>query len=162
MADFDPAISKTLAHEGGATFTDDANDRGGATKYGISQRAYPDLDIRNLSEQQAKDIYRRDYWDRIQADDIHSQAIAENLFDTCVNMGVRSGSRLAQQALSITPADGIIGPQSLAVINAADESLFLARFALAKIQRYAEICNADGSQRKYLLGWLNRTLADIA
>lgn len=158
MADFNLAISKTLQHEGGDTFTDDMLDHGGATKFGISQKAYPELDIRNLSEDQAKGIYRRDYWNRVKGDDIKSQVVAETIFDVCVNMGISGGSKLAQKTLAIEPADGIIGPQSLAVINAADEDLFIAKFALAKIQRYTEICQADSSQQKFLLGWLNRTL----
>ncbi len=162
MADFNQAIGKTLAHEGGAKFTDDPNDRGGATKYGISQRAYPDVDIRNLTEQQARDIYKRDYWDRIRGDEITSQAVAENIFDTAVNMGVRTASRLAQVALEIEPADGIIGSQSLKVINQADEALFIANFTIAKIARYAYICNRNKSQKKYLLGWLNRALGGAA
>lgn len=162
MADFTQAITKTLVHEGGDTFTDDQTDHGGATRYGISQNAYPDLDIQNLTEDQAKDIYRRDYWMRMRGDDIDSQAVAENIFDACVNMGVHGGSKLAQLSLGIEPADGIIGSQSLGVINGADEELFLAKFALAKMQRYADICAADSSQKKYLLGWLNRTLANTA
>lgn len=159
MASFDLAITKTLQHEGGDTFTNDSSDHGGATKYGISEKAYPELDIRNLTEDQAREIYRRDYWNRIHGDDIQSQIVAETIFDVCVNMGVAGGSKLAQKTLAIKPADGIIGPQSLAVINAADEDLFIAKFALAKIQRYTEICQADSSQKKYLLGWLNRTLS---
>ncbi len=162
MAEFDLAIDKTLRHEGGDTFTNDTLDRGGATKYGISQKAYPDLDIRNLSEDQAKAIYRQDYWDKVRGDDIQSQIMAETIFDVSVNMGIAGGSKLAQKTLEIEPADGIIGPQSLAVINATDENLFIARFALAKIQRYTEICRADSSQKKYLLGWLNRTLSSTA
>lgn len=162
MADFAQAISKTLVHEGGDTFTNDSTDHGGATKYGISQTAYPDVDIRNLTEAQAQDIYRRDYWNRIRGDEISSQAVAENIFDTCVNMGVHGGSKLAQLSLGIEPADGIIGSQSLQVINSADEELFLAKFALAKMRRYADLCTADSSQKKYLLGWLNRTLSNSA
>ncbi len=162
MADFNKAIVKTLVHEGGAKFTDDPTDRGGATKYGISQRAYPNVDIRNLTEQQARDIYKRDYWDRIRADEITSQAIAENIFDTAVNMGVRTASRLAQVALDIEPADGIIGSQSLKIINAADESSFIANYTIAKIARYTYICNRNKSQKKYLLGWINRALGGVA
>ncbi|HFE31995.1 MAG TPA: N-acetylmuramidase [Gammaproteobacteria bacterium] len=162
MADFNKAIGKTLAHEGGAKFTDDPTDRGGATKFGISQRAYPNVDIRNLTEQQAREIYKRDYWDRIRGDEITSQAIAENIFDTAVNMGVRTASRLAQVALDIEPADGIIGSQSLKVINAADEPLFIANYTIAKIARYASICNRNKKQKKYLLGWINRALGGVA
>ena len=162
MADFNAAIGKTLAHEGGAKFTDDPSDRGGATKYGISQRAYPDLGIRSLTEQQARDIYKRDYWDRVRADDIASQAVAASIFDTAVNMGARTASRLAQVSAGVEPADGIIGSQSLKTINAADESLFLSRYTIAKIARYTYICNKDRSQKKYLLGWLNRVLGGTA
>ena len=66
MANFSKAIVKTLAKEGGAIFTDDPNDAGGATKYGISQRAYPNVDIRNLTEQQAREIYGilREKWNK--------------------------------------------------------------------------------------------------
>jgi len=161
MADFSLAIDKTLAHEGGAKFTDDPSDRGGATKYGISQAAYPDLDIRNLTEQQAREIYKRDYWDRVRADEIISQAVAENIFDTSVNMGVRTGSRLAQVAAEIEPADGIIGSQSLKVINACDEAFFISNYTIAKIARYAYICNKNKSQKRFLLGWINRALGAV-
>lgn len=158
MASYNDAIVITLAREGGSRFTDIANDRGGATKYGISQAAYPTLDIPNLTEQQARDIYKRDYWDRIRGDDIQSQIIAENIFDTAVNMGTRTASRLVQVTLSITPADGVIGSESLAVINQQDEKTFIAYFTLAKIARYAKICMDDRSQSKFLLGWINRAL----
>lgn len=162
MADFDQAIVKTLAHEGGAKFTDDPSDRGGATKYGISQTAYPTLDIRNLTEQQARDIYKRDYWDRIRGDEITSQAIAENFFDASVNMGARTASRLAQVALVMDRVDGVIGTVSLAALNSVDEKFFLANFTIAKIARYAYICNKDRTQSKYLLGWINRALGGEA
>lgn len=158
MADFNKAIVKTLAREGGSRFTDDPNDHGGATKYGISQRSYPNLDIRNLTEQQAREIYKRDFWDRIRGDEVTSQPVAEIVFDTCVNMGVRTGSRLAQLAVGVEPADGVIGSKSLAALNNADEGLFVSNFTIAKIARYAHICNRDKSQQKYLLGWINRAL----
>ncbi len=162
MADFEPAVVKTLAHEGGAKFTNDPTDRGGATKYGISQRAYPDIDIRSLTERAARGIYKRDYWDRICGDDIESQAIAEAIFDTAVNMGVRTASRLAQVAASIRPADGIIGSGSVASLNSTDEAMFLAMYTVTKIARYAAICNRNPAQKKFLLGWINRTLGGTA
>ena len=158
MANFNNAIVITLAREGGSRFTDVANDKGGATKYGISQTAYPTIDIRNLTEQQARDIYKRDYWDRIRGDDIHSQLIAENIFDTAVNMGTRTACRLVQITLNIQPVDGVIGSESLAVINQQDEKIFIAHFTLAKIARYAKICMNDKTQSKFLLGWINRAL----
>ena len=162
MANFNDAIVKTLAREGGARFTDVANDKGGATKYGISQAAYPTLDIRNLTEQQARDIYKRDYWDRIRGDDITSQIIAENIFDTAVNMGTRTASRMVQTLLEIVPADGIIGSMSLEVINQQNETEFVMKFTLGKIAYYASLCNKDRTQSKFLLGWINRALGGVA
>lgn len=162
MANFNDAIVKTLAREGGATFTDAASDKGGATKYGISQKAYPSLDIRNLTEQQARDIYKRDYWDRTGGDTIKSQLVAENIFDTAVNMGVRTASKLAQLCIDFSPADGVLGSNSVDAINAADEHQFLAAYTISKIARYAYICNQDKSQSKFLLGWINRTLGAAA
>lgn len=162
MADFDVAVSKTIIHEGGARITDDPDDSGGLTKYGISQRSYPNVDIRALTEKQAKDIYKRDYWDKVKADDINSQAVAENLFDTAVNMGPRTASRLAQIALDLQPVDGIIGNQSLGALNAKNEETFIAEYTIAKIARYAHICNRNKSQKKYLLGWINRALGGMA
>jgi len=162
MANYNDAIVITLAREGGSRFTDVTNDKGGATKYGISQTAYPTVDIRNLTEQQARDIYKRDYWDRIRGDDIHSQLIAENIFDTAVNMGTRTACRLVQITLNIEPIDGVIGSESLAVINQQDEKTFIAHFTLAKIARYAKICMKDKTQSKFLLGWVNRALGGAA
>jgi len=158
MANFDTAIVKTLAREGGSRYTEIAGDNGGATKYGISKNSYPNVDIKNLTESQARDIYRRDYWNRVRGDEITSQAIAENLFDTAVNMGVRTASRLCQSAIGIGSADGVIGPKSLAMLNKYDEKSFIALYTLAKVGRYAYICNADRSQSKFLLGWINRAL----
>jgi len=158
MANFEEAVTKTIVREGGAKVVNDPHDTGGLTKYGISQRAYPNEDIANLSEERAKAIYKKDYWDRVQGDQIKSQDIAEQLFDTAVNMGPRTASRLGQLALDIEPADGIIGPQSLEVINKAPRERFVSRYTLAKIARYAWICNNNPSQKKFLLGWINRSL----
>ena len=162
MADFKTAVTKTLIHEGGSRVTDDPNDRGGLTKYGISQRSYPNVDIRNLTEDGAREIYKRDYWDRVSGDSINDQQVAENLFDTAVNMGPRTASKLAQIGLDLLPADGIIGPQSIKALNAASPESFMAEFTIAKIARYAHICNKSRSQSKYLLGWINRALGGVA
>lgn len=57
---FDKCVEFVLASEGG--YVNDKYDAGGETKFGISKRAYPDLDIINLTIEQAKDIYYKDYW----------------------------------------------------------------------------------------------------
>ena len=161
MADFVPAVAKTLIREGGARFTDNPDDRGGATKYGISQRAYPNEDIANLTEAQAKAIYKRDYWDKVCGDQVKSQAVAENVFDTAVNMGSTTATKLVQMILGIA-IDGKFGPSTLDAANKTDDKAFLSEFTLAKVARYAAICNKDRSQSKFLLGWINRSLGGAA
>lgn len=162
MADFERAIAKTLVREGGSRYTETPGDAGGATKYGISKRAYPQLDIRNITEQQAKDIYRADYWQAVQGDAIQSQDVAENIFDTAVNMGTGRAVRLAQMVLGLQPVDGNLGHDTLAALNATDPARFVADYTLAKIARYVGICNKDRSQRQFLLGWLNRAMGATA
>jgi lysozyme family protein len=164
MADFNSAIAKTLQKEGGSKYTETVGDRGGATKYGISQSSYPNINIRELTEQQARDIYKRDYWDRVCGDRIHDQVIAESIFDAAVNMGVRTASRLAQLSAGMPEAhaDGIIGTASLRELSEVHLELFVLRFATLKIARYAHICNKDKTQSKFLLGWINRALGGAA
>lgn len=155
MANFNKAIDKVLVNEGG--YVNDPDDKGGETKFGISKRAYPNVDIKNLTVSSAKEIYKRDYWDRLKADKIKSQKVAFELFDTAVNMGVRTASRIMQGCVSSHP-DGIIGNITLQKINAVDEELLLLRFKLAKVARYAYIVKKRPTNKKYLLGWINRTL----
>ncbi len=155
MANFDNAIEKTLVNEGGYIF--DKDDLGGETNFGISKRVYPNVDIKNLTVSQAKEIYKRDYWDKVKADNIESQLVANELFDTAVNMGVRTASKLIQGCIGTHP-DGIIGNVTLQQINDTDEELLLLRFKLAKVARYAYLAKKRPANRKYLLGWINRAL----
>jgi lysozyme family protein len=158
MADFNQAIQATLDHEGGDTVTNDPTDAGGLTRYGISQRSYPELDILTITEQQAKDIYKKDYWDMVKGDAIESQEIACAIFDFAVNAGPVRAIKLAQKAINTTD-DGMIGPMTLSAWNNAHIKLFLSDYALEKIRFYRDIVTRTPSQKKYLLGWINRSLA---
>ena len=82
---FDRAIDFVLRHEGG--YVNDPRDPGGETNFGISRRAYPTLDIKNLTKEQATGIYRKDYWDKV-GGDILPWPWDLILFDTAVNQGV--------------------------------------------------------------------------
>jgi lysozyme family protein len=157
MAEFGPAVAKTIRHEGGAAVTDDPTDKGGLTKYGISQRAYPSVDIRNLTEEDAKEIYRRDYWDKVGGNEIRSQAVAETLFDFAVNAGAKTSVRICQDVLDL-PADGVVGGVTIRRLNEADAVHFIAAFALGKIARYVAICRKNPEQKKFLYGWILRAL----
>jgi len=155
MAAFSEAIKKTLIYEGG--YVNDPDDAGGETNFGISKRSYPDVDIKNLTLAGAKEIYRRDYWERLRADEITHQQVADELFDTAVNMGVRTATKLIQMALDVHP-DGKLGNITLTSLNKSDAEKILLKFKLAKIARYTYLAKKRPANRKYLLGWINRTL----
>ena len=84
MSFFDAAFEQIVGVEGG--YTNDPSDLGGETKFGITKRFYPEVDIKNLTLEQAKDIYRRDYWERCGCD-LLSWEQALCVFDTAVNQG---------------------------------------------------------------------------
>lgn len=149
------AIKKVIIHEGGSKITDDPNDSGGLTKYGISQKAYPGLDIRNLTEAQAIAIYKRDYWDRIGGDKILSYNVAYALFDQAVNRGVSSALKIAQKVAGVSQ-DGKLGTNTLNAINAISEKSFLEKFLAFAIQEYKDLAAARPKDQKFLRGWLNR------
>lgn len=152
MPNFNEAVTKTLLREGGARYTETPGDTGGATKYGISQRAYPKLDIKNLTEQTARDLYFQDYWVPLSCGEIIDQGVAELLFDSAVNMGVGATKKIAEHALG--------SAYSSTAVNSAGAK-FAPCFVVARIARYAAICTHDPSQAKFLLGWINRTLGAV-
>jgi lysozyme family protein len=115
---FDQAFDVLIKHEGG--YVDHPSDPGGRTNYGISQRAYPGEDIRNMTIERAKQIYKRDYWDACRCDDLRGD-IGFHVFDAAVNSGVRRASLWLQAAVGATP-DGKIGPRTIAAANAMDPS----------------------------------------
>ncbi len=174
MADFDKAFAHTMSAEGG--YVNDPQDPGGETYMGVARTrnskwdgwvtidllkqksGFPkNLDSDETLQQQVKDLYEANYWDAVQGDNIIDQDVAESIFDFAVNAGVRTSSRLAQLSVGATP-DGIIGEQSIAMINNTDDAMFLATFALAKIERYVAICKKRPASRKYFFGWVRRTL----
>jgi lysozyme family protein len=153
MANFDIAIGPVLANEGG--YVSNPNDPGGETKYGISKRQYPDLDIKNLSLDQAKEIYRRNYW---QFDSIQNQTIANKLLDMCVNMGVGSAIRLVQTAAQVA-VDGRYGPQTEAAINNASADKILQALRFQSVIRYLDLIDKNPKLAEFKRGWLMRAVA---
>jgi lysozyme family protein len=155
MASFDLAIATVLDHEGGYTFN--PADPGGETNFGISKKAYPNLDIKNLTEDQAKEIYRRDYW---RYDGIQNQDVATKVFDMAVNMGPPTAHRLLQMALNAlghgVTVDGVFGPQTLSATNGVDPGGLLQELRAQAAVRYADIVLGNPSERTFLLGWMRR------
>jgi lysozyme family protein len=147
---FDTAVELILKHEGG--WVQDENDPGGETNYGISKRAYPDLNIKELTRDDAKQIYRRDYWDAIRADEM-PEPVAVAVFDMAVNAGVRTAIRLLQRVVRVTD-DGIIGPVTLAAVNSAEPHEIALRYAAERISYYAALRGWD----RYGRGWTRRVI----
>ena len=155
---FQQAVEVVLKHEGG--YVNDPTDPGGETNFGISRRSYPDLDIRNLTREQAIEIYRQDFWERWGYDRIRDLAVATKVFDMAVNMGPKRAHTLLQQALGLIGSpvvvDGILGPQTLKATNEADPSRLLEALRLLSARYYWELVRLDGRRKKFLQGWLAR------
>lgn len=118
---FPRAVANVLDHEGG--YINHPDDPGGETNFGISKRAYPNLDIRNLTQGDAIDIYRRDYWIPIKGDQL-PPAVAIYLMDTAVNVGVSRAVKMLQRVVGVVE-DGSIGTKTIEAVNAAPNALQL-------------------------------------
>jgi lysozyme family protein len=124
MATFDEAFVIVVGVEGG--FVDNPADPGGATRWGISQRSYPAEDIRNLTLERAKELYRADYWLKVGADKL-PPPLALLVFDSAVNNGPGRASRFLQQAAGVAQ-DGLIGPATLAAVVKKPLAEIIAEF----------------------------------
>ena len=166
MAKFEIAIPHTLVWEGGYVFH--PSDPGGETNRGITDRldgridglvdldgdGDGDVDIKNLTESQAKEVYKRRFWDRMQGDKIESQLIANILFDGYVNCGA-NGIKIMQRLLN-QKDDGVVGPKTLAAINGADEVTLYNRYKIERIKYYQELAEKRPELKVFLRGWMNR------
>ena len=147
--DFNKAVKIILHHEGG--YVNDKRDPGGETNFGISKRAYPLVDIKNLTIEEATDIYYKDYWLAASCEKMNYSS-ALNVFDMAVNAGVGTSIKLMQRALNVKD-DGYIGPISLAAINNSSETLY-NEFVGERIKHYGSLSIWD----VYMNGWVNRTI----
>lgn len=151
---FFEAVTRTLQHEGG--YSDDPDDAGGETNFGISKRSYPYINIRNLTVDTARNIYRRDFWEAPGYYGIENCELACKVFDLGVNMGTGRTTRFLQMAANLLgctlAVDSIIGPNTLGAINN-----FRYPSALLMALKYlAAGYYIDLEQPWYLTGWLNR------
>lgn len=171
MADFKPAFDKMLLDEGGLKLHTVAGDRGGQTYGGIARNfnpSWPGWTFIDRGEtppvQLVFEFYREAYWEPVRGDEL-PQRIAESIFNFAVNTSApykpAVAVKLAQAVVGATP-DGQMGARTVAALNAIDEGLFVSNYTLAKIARYAAIANKNPSQRKFLLGWVNRSLRGAA
>jgi lysozyme family protein len=168
MADFVTSLARVLKWEGGFSLVKE--DKGNynskkqlvGTNYGIAAFVYERWlgrvptkhDVRNMSKNEAAQIYKGLFWVGIQGDEIKSQAVADILFDGHVNHGA-FGIRLMQRILGVK-VDGKVGPITLAAINAHDpESLYL-QYRNTRRDFYEQIVKRSPDQAVFLKGWLRR------
>ena len=148
--------------EGG--YTDDKNDRGGKTTWGITEEEAREFgytgDMRNLTKDFAKNIYLKKYYLGNKLDKITDDRVALSIFDWAVNSG-RNGTKNAQIAINqLTNAnldvDGIIGNKTLEAINSVDPEKFLQVYHNLQRIYYRAKVESDKTQEDFLRGWLNR------
>lgn len=151
--DFDTAFEMLIGHEGG--YTPGKGDPGGETKYGISHRAYPNLNIRDLTLAQAKEIYRNDYWERLKADTL-PESVRFDVFDTAVNSGAGTAARLLQRAVG-TAEDGHIGSLTLRAVNAMTPWEVRAKFNACRLHFMTDL----SVWPTFGKGWARRIAANL-
>jgi lysozyme family protein len=151
-SNFDIAIETVLANEGG--LVEDKMDPGGLTNFGLSQRSYPKLDIRNLTREEAIEIYRRDWWHYA---GIIDQRVATKILDSCVNMGEHAAIFLLQEiVLQVIKPDGIYGEVTEDAVNRLDPNALLTDYRAKLTAHYEAIAIANPTQAKFLKGWTAR------
>jgi lysozyme family protein len=154
-----------------SAYTNNPNDRGGPTKYGITLntlRGEPGLEdataesVKNLTQAQAVEIYARRYAAP------YTPLSNKQIFAFCVNGAVQHGvagmNKIIQRAIGVTP-DGILGTASWRELQQQernDPTALLADIVAERCKYYANIISKDSSQRAFAAGWLNRIAGDLA
>lgn len=187
MANFDEAYDITLGHEGG--YTHDPVDVGGETYKGVARRYYPnwpgwtiidaakndtnfpnslrdDTDLDCMINQ----FYRDNYWNLFWGDDIPNQEVANEMFDTGVNMGVGRAVKYLQKGLNVLNRnqknyadiveDGGFGTNTMAALNQYlnidDASFLLKVMNILQGMHYIDYMTKSPTQERFARGWLKR------
>ena len=170
---FDAAFDLCMKLEGGGKYHEVKNDKGGATKYGVSLRFLKDvgidinddgvvdkMDIRELTEEEAKKISYKYFYNKMYSE--LSQPIAVALFCTGYNMGTNTGVKLLQRACNSLGGnlvtDGVIGVNTILETKKHKENSLLVAYVSEMMDKYIDICLVNSSQMKFLKGWKNRSL----
>jgi len=173
MSTFDLAFPYTFNNEKG--FQNDPEDAGNwtggavdvgelkGTKYGISAASYPDLDIENLTINEAHDIYLRDFWNPQKYAEIVSQPVATKIFDMAFWHGPGNGHKILQRALCDAGhpviVDGVLGLITLAACNSVDPAEMLETIVDREVSFCQDIARGRPARAKFLDGWLTRARA---
>ena len=154
----------------------------GWTFMGVYQGAFPNLDLWKTVRQKVQQangsmklagsmlynsvavrelvdaFYKKEFWDKARLDEVVSQQVANEIFVAGVNMGMKKAVMLAQKLVGV-PADGVVGPKTLAAINKYDDAAFDEMYDVLETDHYEMIIANNPSKRIYAKGWRNRAAA---
>ena len=153
MSHFEQMIERVLGHEAG--YVNDPNDPGGETKWGISKRTYPHVNIKDLERDEAIDIYRVDFWQQLKLDRFQD-GVAYQLLDSAVNSGIDTSVRFVQRAVGVAD-DGRVGPVTLAAIDATSETDFIMLFLSERLDYMTRLKNWPHHGK----GWARRIAQNL-
>lgn len=170
MSDFELAMSATLRWEGGLV---SLNDGAGLTNFGITLKflraidsSATEKDVKNLTIDDAKQLYLEHFWQPNNYGKINSQKVANKVFDLSVNCGNTMANQFLQKGVNLldyTPdlkVDGIIGPASIAAINSCHPDALCICLKYNAIAYYAALIAAKSNMSAFKKGWLNRCCSD--
>lgn len=160
---YQAAFAYTLSNEG-RVFVNDPLDRGGPTRYGITQLTLSHYlgrpatvdEVADMTLETASAIYRQLYWTPLKLDQADS-AVATALFDAAVLCGPSRAVKLAQRVLQVKD-DGLLGPLTSSALSRADRQDFLLQYVPQLVQFFLHIVTYDPTQAKFLEGWTRRSL----
>jgi lysozyme family protein len=145
-------INVILKSEGG--YSNVTTDSGGETKFGISHKSYPLVDIKNLTIGEAIDIYYNDYWQLMNIGSIQEDELVLNLLDMGINSGIRVAIKILQRLVGV-PDDGYIGNITLRAIREFSGDI-VEEYKKRRKLFYVTLVQNKPEQRPNIKGWLNR------
>lgn len=149
---FDRAADWILLREG--EWGEVPHDRGGRTRWGISQRAFPKVDLDTLTWPMAKELYRSEFWAKVKGDSL-GWPLGLVVFDWAVISGALRPVTELQRVLDVK-ADGIIGPKTLAALVRRSAHETSLRMLAERVDFHVADWNLN--QEQPLEGWMNRVV----
>lgn len=173
MADFDIAFRITIGIEG--KYSNNKKDPGGETMYGITKRVARKYGykgkMKDLPLDFAKNIYKVGYWNILKLDKVSDQGIANELFDTSVNMGVGTSAKFLQRTLNALnregkdwrdiTVDGKIGPVTINILTKAIRKRRKNIYKTLNILqgcKYISLAEKHETDEDFINGWLTRVV----
>lgn len=163
MAEFNTlVISQTLRGEGVAS--DSVVDLGGYTKYGISQKNHPNINVPTLTLEDAIQLWKTEYWDKFRLTEINNQLLADAIFDMFFNMSNISAGTTLQLALNKCGCqvniDGVMGSETIAAANRVEPvDWLIAQLEVERVKFYLGRVDASPTQLANFRSWIRRTVS---